>query len=187
MYKSNYNTHDVKILTAIENLIDKSVKLRNKNLYVRIDIRYPENIQYPNDNCALSVFLDSFKHYCDRKKLGLIYFWIREASLNSDTATHHYHAIFLLDGRYIQNPYKILEKATYLWGKRLGCDATGLVHYCRHKNNTHPNPYAIQIRRTSPDAAEVIYEVKQNAQYLAKRHSKENYLCRTKQFACSLI
>ncbi|WP_319540952.1 inovirus-type Gp2 protein [uncultured Pseudodesulfovibrio sp.] len=187
MYNIKNKTYDMSIWNAIESLINSSIDLRSKNLVVRVDLRYPQNIQYPNDNQKLSRFLDSFKHYCDRRGLDLIYFWVREESLHSDMATHHYHIFFLFNGREIQNPYVVLEKATHLWGRALGCDASGLVHYCKHKNPDHPNPYAIQIRRTSPNFEEVKDDVSKWVQYLAKRHSKEKYLGRTRPFAHSLI
>lgn len=179
--------HDMKIWQAIVNFISKAVELRHKNLLVRVDLTYPEGVHYPNDNTKLSRFLDSFKHYCDRKSLGLMYFWVREESANSDSATHHYHLFFLLNGREIQNPYLMLEKATDLWGRALGYDATGLVHYCTHNNPLHPSPYAIQIRRTSPDFDLVMDETLGWVQYLAKRHSKETNLGRRKPFAHSVI
>ena len=187
MCNITHHNHDMKTWQAIEEFITKAVASRHKNLLVRIDLTYPEGIFYPNDNTKLSRFLDSLKHYCDRKGIGLLYFWVREESVNSDSATHHYHLFFLFNGREIQNPYLVLEKATDLWGRALGCDATGLVHYCTHNNPLHPSPYAIQIRRTSPDYEMVMGEVWGWVQYLAKRHSKETNLGRTKPFAHSAI
>lgn len=187
MYEITEHSHDMRIWQAIVNFISRAVASRHKNLLIRIDLTYPEDTLYPNDNQRLTRFLDSLKHHCDRRGLGLLYFWVREESANSDTATHHYHLFLLLNGREIQNPYLILEKATDLWGKALGCDAAGLVHYCTHNNYLHPSPYAIQIRRTSPDFDTVMEEACGWVQYLAKLDSKEAYLGRTRPFAHSQI
>lgn len=181
------HSHDMKIWNEIVVFIMKAIELRHKNLIVRVDLTYPESVQYPSDNALLSKFLDSFKHYCDRNSMGSMYFWVREESIASYVATHHYHLFFLFNGRFIQNPYLVLERVTSLWGRALGCDARGLVHYCTHNNPLHSSPYAIQIRRTSPDFETVMDEVWGWVQYLAKLYSKEEYLYKTKSFSHSII
>jgi len=155
----NLNGDYEEVLKAINNLFNVAISRHNKILFIRFDLTFNLNSDYPNDNSLLSRFMEAFTLHCKRLGLDPLYLWVREqvSSIN-----HHYHVILLLDGNKIQNPYEIFIKATNLWGNCLNTNAAGLVNYGSH----------IMIRRNAVGFDNSYHEALNLSRYLAKSYSK---------------
>ncbi|WP_051295045.1 YagK/YfjJ domain-containing protein [Maridesulfovibrio bastinii] len=181
------NDYISEIKDTIERVVIHSSTSRSKNLIIRLDFTYPEGINYPDDNNAFTKFLNSFIKNCTRKGLTPYYVWVREQSMNSIAGKHHFHLVLFLDGNIIQNPHKIYQKATELWGMTVGHSAAGLVHLCSHHLETQYINTAIQIRRNSPDFEQTLNEANKWIQYLSKSYSKEGYPHKVKRYGASQV
>lgn len=159
MKKLNFNGDYEEIHRSIYNLFDEAIRRHNKIFFIRFDLTFNANIDYPSENQLISRFMEALTLHCKRRELDPLYLWVREQARSSN---HHYHVLLLLNGNKIQNPYGIFNKATELWGMCLNTDAAGLVHYGTD----------IMIRRNGNDFDHTYNEALNLAGYLAKSYSK---------------
>ena len=117
------------------------MKMRhNRFMFVRWDLHFPANVQYPLSNIFISKFNKKLKeHFTNaktktghRKKVHMEFIWSREH--NPDRLNFHVHYAAVFDGNWFHpnNPYGILKGVVEpTWQKVLGgTTINGLVDYC---------------------------------------------------------
>ncbi len=164
------------LLLRSKDLLDY-MKKHTKVCYVRISLRFPANTKYPEDNECVRRFIEAIVRSYQRNKTELKYLWVRErkSSVNS-----HYHLMLLFNGKYVQRPHGVLEKATALWEIQVGGDGQGLVQLEAGKR-------AINLIRHSHDYDANYNEAFRLASYLAKVRSKEVGPGKPRMFGASQI
>ncbi len=172
------------ILEAVYSRLEDMNNKHSKTLCIRFDLRYPQGHCPSSSNENISTFTNSFTTYLKRKGLDPQCVWVREQSMEKH---QHYHFMLLLNGNLTQNAYGHLKKAEELWGKRLGCESTGLVDYCDRSRSGEKQPNSVMIRRTAPDAQEKLEECMYRASYLAKTNTKGNAPYRQREWGASRL
>ena len=114
---------------AIFRLFTKSLN-RKRNLFIRLDLKFPNNDKLYNEQGLLNQFLKDFRQNIIRtfykKELKdfknkknshspygeIIYAWKRE----KDSSEHgHYHLVILLDGQKVNNKKSAILTAKRIW------------------------------------------------------------------------
>jgi len=174
----------IDILNRLYQFLISMTNKHNKTLFIRFDLRFPQESNPPVDNCLLSGFLDSFKTSLSRDGLDPHYFWVREQSREKH---QHYHLILLLNGSKVQSYYHILQRAEYFWGLALDCEAKGLVDFCNHSRDGSPQPNGLMLRRGTPDFVPAFRTCFHWGSYLAKERTKGYGPAWSKEFGSSRI
>ena len=104
-------------------------------MFIRWDLHYPANIQYPLNCKNISSFNKDLKAYCEgpkrKRKLLMEYLWRRQHE--PGCLNYHIHYATIFDGNFISNnPYGVLKSVvTPIWLNTLGLPYDAhLVHYC---------------------------------------------------------
>ena len=135
------------ILESIFNIFDKTA-FKHRTFFMRFDVTFPKDRQYPPDNKIFIGFLASLMKYFRRKKKkhNPHLLWVREkntiAGSNHDPGSifsnHHYHCFVCLAGDNTNSIFGHLAKAQELWERALNLfpgEGSGLIDYCNRGTN----------------------------------------------------
>ena len=142
-------------------------------MIVRFDTTYPKNFMAVEDNSDMSVLMKLLIQQCSRNGVSPAYFWVREQSIRSDN--QHYHCMLLLDGNKTCRYYPYIELAEKIWGRILGVNPKGLVHYCDRGPDGNRQANGIILRSDDLNYEDKIEAVVRQAMYMAKVHTKGFY------------
>ena len=154
-------------------LLEEYTKTFSKTMVVRFDVTYPKNFMAVEDNSDMSTLMKLLIQQCSRNGVSPAYFWVREQSLRSNN--QHYHCMLLLDGNKTCRYYPYIELAEKIWGRILGVNPKGLVHYCDRDPDGNRQANGIILRSDDPYYEDKIDTVVRQAMYLAKDHTKGIY------------
>ena len=161
---------NVDILARADALLQHMENRHCKVLFVRFDVRFPQDGQYKQNNTLFTNFMATFIKYCQRKKFDPAYLWVRE----QDSAhNQHYHCVLLLNGNKVQHYLPLLQRADTLWQQQLGVHQKGLVHYCNSTTGGDYQQNGLMLRQDK-HAQQGVGDICFNwASYLAKMNTKE--------------
>ena len=123
------------ILDAIYDIFARTV-FRRRTLFMRFDVTFPKEKQYPPDNSVFVGFIANFMKNRSRNGYKPEVLWVRER--NHKERNHHYHCILCLSGRTTHKIYGHLEKAEELWERALKLElgeGAGLIDYCNREDH----------------------------------------------------
>ena len=161
------------ISQKISELLEEYTKTFSKTMVVRFDVTYPKNFMAVEDNSDMSTLMKLLIQQCSRNGVSPAYFWVREQSIRSDN--QHYHCMLLLDGNKTCRYYPYIELAEEIWGRILGVNPKGLIHYCDRDPDGNRQANGIILRSDDPCYEDKIDTVVRQAMYLAKDHTKGIY------------
>ena len=191
--QQNYSTpgYYTDILDAIHARIDHMTATNSKVLMVRLDIKFPQEIQATPDNQCFQDFMESYIRYLNnqaklkdssrRKYFYPQYVWTREIK---NSHNHHYHLLLLLNANAIQN-FKGIQQITAYWARALNKfygylgNAQGCIYYCKNGLGE-----TITIDRNNPASIAVAFQL---GSYLAKVNTKDQSLNNINSWSCSRI
>ena len=162
------NIHD-----KLSTLLTEYTTIHSKTMVIRFDVTYPKGFKAVEDNSDISALMKLLIQQCSRKGVSPAYFWVREQSIRSDN--QHYHCMLLLDGNKTCRYYPYIELAERIWGRILGVNPKGLVHYCDRDPDGNRQANGIILRSDDPYYEDKIDTVVRQAMYLAKDHTKGIY------------
>ena len=154
-------------------LLEEYTNTFSKTMIVRFDTTYPKNFMAVEDNSDMSVLMKLLIQQCSRNGVSPAYFWVREQSIRSDN--QHYHCMLLLDGNKTCRYYPYIELAEKIWGRILGVNPKGLIHFCDRDPHGNRQANGIILRSDDPYYEDKIDAVVRQAMYLAKDHTKGIY------------
>ena len=166
------------ILETSRQLIEHMIVNHHKVLTVRIDIRFPSSYPHNGMNDEIEQFNKNIARCFRYRNVDMRYIDVREQNYSYHP---HYHALIIVDGNKIQNPYTILEVATRTWNGIVGSDTLGLVHLCTHQEG-HPIPPMEMIRRPSSLATGAQLEQQTAAFERARRIALDHTAYLAKEF-----
>ena len=165
-----------------------------KVLFIRFDMRFPARYPTMGGNQEISRFWKNFGEQSAYRGIDLHYLWVREQSREKH---QHYHCIALLDGNKVMNYFHFLLKVQETWGRVLGCDATGLIHFCDKDADGNRMENGIMLCRPPlkhPAREYLQAQFKQDydrcfywASYLAKENQKASAPYRVNSFDSSVL
>ena len=161
------------ISQKISELLEEYTKTFSKTMVVRFDVTYPKNFMAVEDNSDMSTLMKLLIQQCLRNGVSPAYFFVREQSRGSDN--QHYHCMLLLDGNKTCRYYPYIELAEKIWGRILGVNPKGLIHYCDRDPDGNRQANGIILRSDDPYYEDKIDTVVRQAMYMAKVHSKGIY------------
>lgn len=128
----------------------------NKVFFMRWDLHFPANSQYPLSNDLVSKFNKKLKEYyagsAKRKKIHIEFMWKHEQS--PDCINFHVHYIAVFDGNKVQSIFGVLSVITDIWLDVLNVPMStkGLVEYCNEQYGGYRSN-GIMIYRNAEDTA----------------------------------
>ena len=161
------------ISQKIFELLEEYTKTFSKTMVVRFDVTYPKTYIGVEDNSDMSELMKLLIQQCSRNGLSPAYFWVREQSLRSNN--QHYHCMLLLDGNKTCRYYPYIELAEKIWGRILGVNPKGLIHFCDRDPDGNRQANGIILRSDDLNYEDKIEAVVRQAMYLAKDHTKGIY------------
>ena len=161
------------ISQKISELLEEYTNTFSKTMFVRFDVTYPKNFMAVEDNSGMSALMKLLIQQCSRNGVSPAYFFVREQSRGSDN--QHYHCMLLLDGNKTCRYYPYIELAERIWGRILGVNPKGLVHYCDRDPDGNRQANGIILRSDDLNYEDKIEAVVRQAMYLAKDHTKGIY------------
>ena len=191
--QQNYSTpgYFTDLLECIYARINHMVATNSSVLMVRLDIKFPHEIQATPDNQAFQDFLESYirhlknqaklKDCSKRKYFYPQYVWTRE--INS-SHNHHMHVLLLLNSNSIRH-FRGVQQMTAYWARSLNKfygytgNAQGCIYYCRNGLGE-----TITIDRNNPASIAVAFQL---GSYLAKTCTKDQKLNNINSWSCSRI
>ena len=154
-------------------LLEEYTNTFSKTMIVRFDVTYPKSFIAVENNSDMSELMKLLIQQCSRNGVSPAYFWVREQSLRSNN--QHYHCMLLLDGNKTCRYYPYIELAEEIWGRILGVNPKGLIHYCDRDPDGNRQANGIILRSDDPNYEDKIAIVVRQAMYMAKVHSKGIY------------
>jgi hypothetical protein len=170
------------ILDRLYERLFNMVENHSRVLVIRLDLRYPPDRQYPNDNQCMQRFMNSFTAHLRRDGIDFHYVWARERSDNAPNP--HGHVLLLLDGRKTRCIEGHLGDAERLWALALGVPGRqGLVYDCRENHRASLLYGGTMLHRNDTEAVRQCFYW---TSYLAKTSSKHPPL-HVKNYGCSQL
>lgn len=166
------------ILKKSISILDYMTNKHDKVIIYRLDLSFPSNEFFINENINFDKYVDSITRLCDRHNFSPKYLWIRAYSQTN--SKYNYHLFLLFDGHNIMNSEIIIEKSNKLWMKLLKTNITGLIKYSLGDNG-------IMIDQNSPDYMETIEKCIFNVSYFAKHRTKEIIPSKIRDFGSSRV
>lgn len=164
---------DKKILQTINDTFNHFFDNHDRGLFMRCDLRFPQDERNRTDNEAFHAFQANFMKNLSRKGLDPHYVAVREQS--KGTEHPHYHEFLLLDGRKTQSIHDHIQKADKLWANALDVPGTkGLFDDCTKDKQGNRQPNGVILRKDDPDFESKLDGCMQRASYLAKVNQKES-------------
>jgi len=157
------------ILDKILSVMEHTTEKHNKVLAVRVDLRFPKDKHYPNDNKLFSKFTSPFVKDLKRQKLDPYYVAVREQSKEKH---QHYHLVVFVDGNKVKFPNKVIKAAEKHWGKTVNDDKRGLVEHCTKSRSGEKQTNFYRLRRNDSDYEEHRTACFHRCSYLAKVNTK---------------
>jgi len=154
-------------------LLEEYTRTFSKTMVVRFDVTYPKTHIGVEDNSDMSALMKLLIQQCSRNGVSPAHFWVREQSLGSDN--QHYHCMLLLDGNKTCRYYPYIELAEKIWGRILGVNPKGLIHFCDRDPDGNRQANGIILRSDDLNYEDKIEAVVRQAMYLAKDHTKGIY------------
>ena len=154
-------------------LLKEYTRTFSKTMVVRFDVTYPKTYIGVEDNSDMSALMKLLIQQCSRNGVSPAYFFVREKSLGSDN--QHYHCMLLLDGNKTCRYYPYIELAEKIWGRILGVNPKGLIHFCDRDPDGNRQANGIILRSDDLNYEDKIEAVVRQAMYLAKDHTKGIY------------
>lgn len=154
-------------------LLEEYTNTFSKTMIVRFDVTYPKSFIAVENNSDMSELMKLLIQQCSRNGVSPAYFWVREQSLRSNN--QHYHCMLLLDGNKTCRYYSYIKSAEEIWGRILGVNPKGLIHYCDRDPDGNRQANGIILRSDDPNYEDKIEAVVRQAMYLAKDHTKGFY------------
>ena len=173
MYNNENSLYRLTIRDKLATLLTEYTTLHSKTMVIRFDVTYPKRFKAIGDNSDISALMKLLIQQCSRKGVSPAYFWVREQSLRSNN--QHYHCMLLLDGNTTRRYYPYIELAEKMWGRMLGVNPKGLIHYCDRDPDSNRQANGIILRSDDPNYESKIDTVVRQAMYLAKDHTKGIY------------
>ena len=182
------------MLKRVYDLMMGMISRHNKILFIRFDLRFPNDYAPEHSNNAVSLLFKTFKEYYNYYGIDVQFAWFREQSKEKH---QHYHCIVLMNGNKVLKYFPVLQYISEVWGRILQCDPNGLVDYCEWDRDGNPAQNGIMIRRPSSKAlGEDLERQKQQfqkdfgrcffwASYLCKENQKSNIPFRKKRYGTS--
>ncbi len=161
------------ISQKISELLKEYTRTFSKTMFVRFDVTYPKTYIVVEDNSDMSALMKLLIQQCSRNGVSPAYFFVREQSLGSDN--QHYHCMLLLDGNKTCRYYPYIELAEKIWGRILGVNPKGLIHFCDRDPDGNRQANGIILRSDDLNYEDKIEAVVRQAMYLAKDHTKGIY------------
>ena len=168
------------ILTRLLQLMTSMNAAHCKVLFIRFDVRFPQNYFPPSDNSIFQRFFENFIRHLQRDNLDPHYLWVREQSWEKH---QHYHIVLLLDGNKTQSIYGHLKLAESLWSRALGLsDAAGLICYCTESRDGTTQTNGLMLKRDDPGFQNTFSTCVEWGSYLAKTNTKGNAPARVREW-----
>lgn len=174
----------IDILKAIKENMDEMTESHNKTLFMRYDIRTP-NDKRMDDKTLRHFHANWMKNLKVYEGLDPKYVLVKEQSREKHK---HYHGVLLLDGNKIQNIQKPLKKGEELLSRALKIDHTvnnGLINDCTRGRDGKDQKNGIMLRKDDPDYEDQKKVCMEWASYLAKENTKKNMPKGTRTFSTS--
>jgi hypothetical protein len=168
------------IAEKIQDIFFYAVRERHKNLFIRFDLRFPDDGLAYDEPGILSAFLKLFQQDRFRSGYGkMLYLWVRE---RRHSEHGHVHLFILMDGNKTQYIGGHMEKAEALWNRffHLPPDAKGLLH-----RRSHAEQNGIMLRRGEPEFEPRLNECLAQSFYLAKKSTKYRFEGRGRTWSCT--
>lgn len=185
MYNNDNNLYRPNIRENLATFLTEYTTSYSKTMVIRFDVTYPKGLVAVEDNSDISALMKLLIQQCSRNGVSPAYFWVREQSLRSNN--QHYHCMLLLDGNKTCRYYPYIELAEEIWGRILGVNPIGLVHYCDRDPDGNRQANGIILRSDDPYYEDKIDTVVRQAMYLAKDHTKGIYNDGVRDFGMSRI
>lgn len=159
-------------------IIDSVTKINDKIFVNILDISFPSNEFFINENLIFNKLVDSLCSYSERQNLSLKYFWIRAYSQSN--SIDNYHLFLFCNGHKISNTREIIDYSNKLWIKLLKTNIENLISSSLGENG-------IILDRNSPDFIEKIEQCIFRVSYFAKRRSKNILPSKIREFGSSRV
>lgn len=171
------------ILKKLEDIMTYMTKRHCRVLFVRFDIRFPQEYNPTGGNNEISHLFKILKENSNNKGIDLRFLWVREQSREKQ---QHYHCVVLLNGNRVRDYRRFLAVVTKTWGYVIGCDPSGLVDWCDRGRNDLKTTNGIRIDRPQGNTIQEERALQMQAfndtfsacfywgSYLAKENQKAN-------------
>ena len=160
------------ILNKLDSTFNDMTERHNKVMFMRMDVRFPKDSDYPEDNKLFSKFITTWNRNLRRNGMDSRTVWVRERSREKH---QHYHCVALMDGNKTQSIVPHVEKAERLWGNTLGIskeNAKGLINTCPRSREGEEQRNGVILRRDDPSYKEKFDDCFRWSSYLAKQNTK---------------
>ena len=167
------------ILQKIDQIMTDMSNRHSKVLFMRYDVRFPQDYEHTNDNELFSQFQETFIKNRKRKGYDPAYIAVREGSREKH---QHYHVALMLDGHKTQSIHDHIQTAERLWEKILNLppkndDAGrttcyGLIDDCMRNRQGQPQENGVMLRKDDPDYDSKYDQCFRRCSYLAKVNQK---------------
>lgn len=171
-----------KMLEKLEIIFFRMIQRHNKVLFIRFDLRFPDDYSMDNSNDKVSRLFKILSENATYKKIDFQFLWAREQSREKH---QHYHCILLIDGNKVQKYYPVLVFVSKIWGRLVQSDKDGLVHYCDQTRGGKQVKNGIMLRRPSEAADNHNYMIQKDKFFMDFEHAFNwgSYLCKENQKA----
>ena len=169
------------ILEKINQIMTDMSSRHSKVLFMRYDVRFPQDYEHTNDNELFSQFQESFIKNRKRKGYAPAYIAVREGSREKH---QHYHVALLLDGHKTQSIYDHIQTAERLWEKTLNLPpknddagqaaSYGLIDDCMRNRQGQPQENGVMLRKDDPEYEHKYDQCFRRCSYLAKVNQKDS-------------
>jgi hypothetical protein len=166
-------------------ILDAAVQSFRKAYFVRIDLRFPDDLVYPANNDLIRLFMETFRaeRMANRHRLFYIWVWEQDSSIN-----HHYHCCFIFDGNRTQNLYGHVAAAKEIWGRLLGVPhGQAPVWDCTRDRYGDPQVNGIMVNVNAPDYELQYARCYHWLSYLAKASTKESIPAGQRKMGSSVL
>lgn len=159
------------ILKKIDERMNALYSKTSQILFVRLEIRFPQNLITNSDNRCFQYFINEYRRYLSDKYAN-DYIWVKE---QNNSHNPHFHLLLMLDGNRIRY-YRNCSKATTIWARALktfyevNINAKGLIQVCGYTHGGVKMNNGINVHRENLALRSEIFRI---CSYLAKTYTKE--------------
>lgn len=181
-------------LKKIDQIMNHMADRHNKVLFMRYDIRFPQDYDCQNSNTYFRAFQEAFIKNRKRKGFDPHYLAVRETS---EEKHQHYHVALFMDGNKTQRIRKHIDAAEQLWTDTLGLPpryddngkriSYGLIDDCTKHRKGHPQENGVILYRNDPEYDSKFDHCFYRTSYLAKENQKGNAPKRQRELFSSRI